>query len=258
MTRVKSFDGVELAVTDEGEGRPVLLAHSLGADHRIWDPVAADLRAAGFRTVRYDLRGHGESDAPEGPYDVAIFGKDMLAILDALDLPQADVIGLSVGGMAAMWLAVNAPERVAKLVLANTTPFIPVKDRWDPLIADALANGLDGIAGPMILGWLSEGFKLGDPAAANALVESMRMMNPVGFAGTCAILRDVDLRGDLSRIAAPTLVVHGVEDERGVPASAGLVAGIAGAVRADIADAAHLSPAENPGQVARAILEFLA
>ncbi|MDF7775391.1 alpha/beta fold hydrolase [Sphingomonas sp. AOB5] len=258
MTLVQSFDGVRLAVVDEGEGVPVLMAHSLGADHRIWDPVAAELRTAGFRTIRYDLRGHGASDVPDGPYDVAMFGKDMVAILDALGIARAHAVGLSVGGMAAMWLAVNAPDRVDRLVLANTTPFIPVKDRWDPLIAEALDAGLDGIAKPMILGWLSAGFKAEQPDAAVGLVNAMLHMPPAGFAGTCAILRDVDLRADLSRIAAPTLVVHGVEDERGVPASAALVSHIAGAVRADIADAAHLSPAENPGQVARAILEFLA
>jgi len=260
MNVVRNRNGLYLSISDEGpaSGRPVVLAHSLGATRAIWDSVAAELVAAGFRAIRYDLRGHGDSQVPDGPYGVADFGRDLLSVVEELGLERADIGGLSVGGMAAMWLAAHEPGRVGRLVLANTTPYIPAKDRWDPLIAKALAEGLDDIAEPMILGWLSAVFKERCPDAASALVEAMRATPPAGFAGTCAILRDVDLRGELSRITAPTLVLHGMEDERGGPASAALYAGIAGSVRVDIPDAAHLSPAENPRAVGRAMLEFLA
>lgn len=256
----ESRQGPNLAMSDEGAANSpaVVLAHSLGATRAIWNPVAAALVANGFRVIRYDLRGHGESDVIKGPYSVADFGGDLLSVIVAAGLDRAHVVGLSVGGMAAMWLAANMPGRVDRLVLANTTPFIPAKERWDPLITQALSDGLDGIAAPMIEGWLSAGFRQDQPNAAASLVEAMRTTPPAGFAGTCAILRDVDLRDDLARIAAPTLILHGVEDARGAPASAALNAGIAGSVKVDIPGAAHLSPAENPAAVARAILEFLA
>lgn len=259
MTRVETLDGVTIAVVEQGphDGMPVVLAHSLGASHAIWGGIVTGLIDAGYRVIRYDLRGHGGSGAPEGPYNAELFGRDLIAVLDGLGIARAHVGGLSVGGMAAMWTAVNAPERIDRLVLANTTAFIPAKDRWDPLIAEARSAGLEGIAPTMILGWLSAGFVARDPAKASALVEAMRTMPPEGFAGTCAVLRDVDLRDDLARIQAPTLIIHGVEDARGEPASAGLNAGIAGSFRSDIPDAAHLSPAENPDAVRDAILQFL-
>lgn len=257
MRSVKSFDGTGLALCDEGpsHGRPVLLAHSLGATYAIWDEIAAGLVDKGFRVLRADGRGHGASDAPEGPYSVEDIGRDLIALLDAAAAPKAHIVGLSMGGMAAMWLAVHAPERVDRLVLANTTAFIPVKDRWDQMIAQSRQQGMAPIAEPTILSWLSPGFRERNPARTAALVATMRAMPPHGYAGCCAILRDVDLRGSLGSIAAPTLVVNGKDDERGAAASAALTAGIAGARRVDIPDAAHLSPTENPRALLSALLK---
>ncbi len=264
MTKVKirmvmADDGTRLNVRiDNPDGaRTILLSHALGGDLSFWDGVTAAF-ANRFRIVRYDMRGHGASDVPNGPYTVDMIGRDALAVLEAVGVDQADFVGHSMGGMAGMWLAINHPSRVGRLVLANTTPFIAVKDSWDPLIAKALAEGMGPIAEPTISGWLSDVYKAGNPAGTAALVAKMRAMPAAGYAGACAVLRDVDLRDDLGRIAAPTLVVNGADDgPRGDRPAALMTEAIPDALRVDIPASAHLSPAENSAAFVAALESFL-
>jgi pimeloyl-ACP methyl ester carboxylesterase len=187
-----------------------------------------------------------------------MLGRDALAVMDACGVSSAHFVGLSQGGMTGMWLAAHHPHRIQRLVLANTTAYIPVKDHWNALIETALKQGMEGIAEPTVTGWLSAQFKSAQPQRAATLVQTMRAMSPAGYAGCCAVLRDVDLRADLARILAPTLVIAGIKDgERGAAAAAALASGINGARRFDIADAAHLSAVENPAAFNRALTEFL-
>lgn len=257
--RVTSFDGTNLHVCLEGrrDAPPVLLSHSLGGTLQQWDQLSEAL-APHFRIIRYDSRGHGASDVPSGAYHVETLGRDALAIMDALQLERVHFVGLSQGAMAGMWLAATFPARIDKLVLANTTAFIPVKDHWNGLIETALARGLDEIAPKTIHGWLGETYKQANPAGVDTLVRTMASMAPAGYAGAAAALRDVDLRPDLGRIIASTLVIAGVEDgPRGAAAAAALTSAIAHAHRVDLPEAAHLSPIENPVLFNAAVLSFL-
>src|SRR5262245_26761279 len=107
---------------DGPDGAPVVvLAHSLGLDHGMWDAQAADL-APHVRVLRYDLRGHGASAAPAGDYRIEDLGRDVLALVDALGIQTFALCGLSIGGMVAQWVAAHAPDRLTHLILANTTP----------------------------------------------------------------------------------------------------------------------------------------
>ena len=247
MPHVTSHDGCRLNVLVEGpdSGPPVMLAHYLGGVLGTFDEQAKFL-AKSRRVVRFDTRGQGASDAPEGPYSVAILGQDVLAIMDALGIERADFIGVSQGGMAGMWLAANHPGRLERLVLANTTPFIPNKPVWDELATRALHEGMDAIARPTITGWLSDGFKASHPDRVETLVGHMAGMSPTGYAGNTRVLRDVDLRDALRTIAAPTLVIAGAEDgPRGASAPV-MAESIADARLVVIPAAAHLSNLENP------------
>jgi 3-oxoadipate enol-lactonase len=209
--------------------------------------------------IRYDARGHGASDAPAGDYSVEMMAKDALAAMDALGVQKANFVGLSMGGMIGMWLAAHEPERIDKLVLANTTARIPATDMLNGWIAKAKAEGLAGLAEPIITGWLSQGFRDANPARTRALVDAMGGMTIDGFCGSVAVLRDSDRREDLAKITAPTLVIAGVEDgPRGDAAAQALADGIAGAKRANLPAAAHLSPVENPSAFAEAVGGFLA
>ena len=223
----------------------------------MWD---AQVEAFGerFRVVRYDSRGHSGSEAPDGEHAIEMLGKDALAVMDALEVTRAHFVGLSQGGMTGMWLGAHAPERIDHLVLANTTAHIPARDLLNGWIQTALSDGLDSIAPPIMTGWLSAKFKAAHPERTRELVEAFRLMSPKGFAGSCAVLRDSDRRDDLPKIKAPTLVIAGVEDgPMGAAAAQALVDAIPGARRADIPDAAHLSPIENPEAFNAAVLGFL-
>ena len=257
--QIQSFDGTPLNVRLEGpEGAPMLmLSHALGGSVDLWRETAP-LLAERFRVVRYDARGHGASGAPEGDYSVEIMARDALSILAAIGAQKVHFVGLSMGGMVGMWLAAHASTRIDRLVLANTTAHIPAAEMLNGWIKTARAEGVAGLAPPIITGWLSAGFKAANPERTAALVAAMAGMSVPGFAGAVAVLRDSDRRPDLPLIKAPTLVIAGIEDgPRGEGAAQALAEAIAGAQRANLPDAAHLSPVENPGAFAEAVLNHL-
>lgn len=256
---IASFDGTSLYVVEDGvpDGPAVVLSHALGGTLRHWDLLVEAL-APRFRVIRYDSRGHGRSDVPTGDYSNEMMGRDALAVLDALRVTRTHFVGLSQGGMSGMWLAANAPERVDKLVLANTTAFIPAKDPWDALIRKALQQGLADIASTTIASWVGETYKRESPDGVADLVRTMEGMLSRGYAGAAAALRDVDLRPALPKINAKTLVIAGIEDgPRGAGAAAALVTAIPDARRVDLPAAGHLSAVENPPAFNAAVLEFL-
>ncbi|MEI9964786.1 MAG: alpha/beta fold hydrolase [Caulobacteraceae bacterium] len=256
---IESFDGCPIHVRDEGEadGPAVVFSHAIGGGLSMWDAQAGPFGER-FRVIRYDTRGHGGSGNCEGEHSIEMLAKDALAVMDTLGVKTAHFVGLSQGGMTGMWLGAHAPERIGKLVLSNTTAHIPAYDMLTGWIQTALSQGLDGIAPPTMDHWLSAQFKAAHPDQAKALAEAFRTMSREGFAGSCAALRDSDRTTDLANIKAPTLVIAGIEDGPGGAAAAdNLVANIPGAHRADIPDAAHLSPIENPAAFNKAVLDFL-
>lgn len=236
----------------------VLFSHSLGVTLDTWDAQVRSLDNR-WRVVRYDARGHGRSDAPGGPYELAMLAADALAVLDAADVATAHVVGLSMGGMVGMWLAAHRPDRVGRLVLANTTAHIPLRDMWNSRIETALSVGMGSIASATLQRWVSERFKTVQPEAIAAIAETMRTMSPAGYAGCCAALRDADQRATVGAIAAPALVLTGAADQAITPAVAeALAAAIPGARCAIVPDAGHLSNIEQPEAFNALIRSFLA
>jgi 3-oxoadipate enol-lactonase len=258
MPRIESFDGTHIEVKINGpvDGVPILLSHYLGGTSQTW---AAQVEALSnrFRVIRYDTRGHGASDTPSGPYEISMLGRDALSVMEHLGLARAHFAGLSQGGMTGMWLAANHPDKIDRLVLANTTPYIPNKPVWDALIVRSEVEGMNTIAKQTISSWLSDGFKMRHPEILSELIAIMRGMSPVGYAGSCAVLRDIDLRDDLARIAAPTLVIGGEEDGPRGAAGPAMAEAIAGARMVIIPEASHLSAIENSNAFNGAVLEHL-
>ena len=140
LTSITTGDGVRIAYRFDGEqDRPVLLlSNSIGTDLHMWDGQVPALTEH-FRLLRYDARGHGASGAPAGPYSLDRLGRDVVELLDALGLQRVHVLGLSLGGFVAQWLAIHEPERVDRLVLSNTAAHLGPPQQWDPLIAGLLA-----------------------------------------------------------------------------------------------------------------------
>ena len=187
-------------------GRPVLiLSHSIGTDHAMWDLQLADLLAH-FQVLRYDTRGHGASDAPEGEYTVAMLGGDLLGLADALGISQFAFCGLSMGGAIGQWVAAHAPERVTHLVLANTSPQFVPRTNWETRIAAVSKGGMPAIVDVVMPRlFLPETLAKKNPHAAS-IRSVLSGTDPVGYTGCCAALRDWD-GGDLRpRIKAPTQI----------------------------------------------------
>ncbi|MEW6322546.1 MAG: 3-oxoadipate enol-lactonase [Acidobacteriota bacterium] len=251
-------DGVGLAYTDEGpRGAPVLiLSNSLGTTRALWERPAAAL-ATTFRVIRYDTRGHGESDVPDGDYSIARLGHDVVSLMDGLSIARAHVAGVSVGGLTALWLGIHAPERVNRLVLLNTGAVIATPEVWRERIQTARTEGLRALADRAIGRWFTEGFRAREPETFERFRAALAATPPEGYAGCCASMRDADLRPDAGRVRAQTLVIVGRHDQATPPAlGEWLRDHIPGAQLLEV-DAAHLSTVEAPEDVARGMAGFL-
>ncbi|MEY4508853.1 MAG: hypothetical protein RLZZ450_975 [Pseudomonadota bacterium] len=229
------------------DGKPdapwVVLCHALGTDHTLWDAQQRAL-AADYRVLRYDLRGHGESDAPDAPYTLRVLAGDLLALLDALYIERAHVSGISIGGMVAMALAAISPTRVNRLVLANTAARIASAEVWSERIQAVRKDGLEPLVEPALSRWFSESFRAREPAIVDAYGQTLLRTDALGYAGCCAALRDGDLTLLLHSIRAPSLVIAGAFDPVTTPTHGrALAAGIAGASYVEL-EASHLSNVE--------------
>jgi 3-oxoadipate enol-lactonase len=233
----------EIAGPDDGP--TVVLSNSLGSTAAMWDPQVPTL-AQRLRVVRYDHRGHGGSPVPPGPYALEDLGADALGLLDRLGLERVHWCGLSLGGMVGMWLAVNAPERIDRLVLCCTSARLGPPEMWAQRAETVRAEGVEAIADAGLERWLTEGFRAREPQTT-AEVRAMLVATPdEGYAGCCAAIEHMDLVGDLGTIRAPTLVIAGRQDPATPPEHGErIAAGIPGA-RLELVDAAHLATIEQP------------
>jgi pimeloyl-ACP methyl ester carboxylesterase len=125
----------------------------------MWEPQMKALTQV-FRVIRYDRRGHGKSNVPPAPYTMERFGRDVLAILDDLNIEKVHWCGLSMGGMVGQWLGANAPERFGKLILANTACHYPDPTRWLERIKAVKDGGMAAVADAVIAGWLTQDFRV--------------------------------------------------------------------------------------------------
>jgi 3-oxoadipate enol-lactonase / 4-carboxymuconolactone decarboxylase len=208
-----NVDNTRLFYRLEGKpDKPVLvLSHSIGCDHGMWAPQVADLLPH-FQVLRYDTRGHGASDAPSGEYSVELLGRDVLALVDALGIGNFAFCGLSMGGAIGQGLAINAPQRITHLVLANTSPYFHPHSNWEHRIRLVSEGGMAAIVDIAMQRFFSpETLARGDEYA-NSIRSVILGTNPVGYLGCCAALRDMDHRELLPRIKVPTLVIAGDRD----------------------------------------------
>jgi 3-oxoadipate enol-lactonase len=250
---------VELAHRFDGPAdAPVLvLGSSLGTTGAMWDENVGAL-AERFRLLRYDTRGHGDSPAPSGPYSMDELGADVIALLDRLELERVAFCGLSIGGMIGMFVASEAPERIERLVLCCTVPHFPPRELWDERIETVRAEGIEPMVEPSLGRWLPPDVRATRPEAEEHLRALVRSTPPEGYAGCCEAIRDMDLRGRLARIDAPTLVVAGSQDPS-TPAERvrEIAAAVGGARYVELEGAAHIANMARPREFERAVLDHL-
>ena len=243
---------------DGRDDRPVLiLSHSLGCDHTLWDEQAAAL-ATHFCVLRYDTRGHGATAAPSGDYTIETLALDSLALADSLGIRQFAWCGLSLGGMIGQWLAANAPDRVSALVLANTSPHLTDATLMESRRQAVLEHGMAAIEDAVLGRFFTPEQLRAVTPDVQRIRRVLRATNPAGYAGCCAAIRDMDLRPLLSSIRAPVCIIAGDYDVSTPWQGHGeiLASSIAGS-RVEHLPAAHLSNLGMPRTFNAALSRFL-
>jgi 3-oxoadipate enol-lactonase / 4-carboxymuconolactone decarboxylase len=243
------------------EGKPgaplFMLSHSIGADHGMWAPQVGALLPY-FQILRYDTRGHGASDAPRGDYSIETLARDALGIADALEVGKFAFCGLSLGGMIGQWLGMHASDRLSALVLANTSPMLGPASNWDTRKKLVLEGGMAAIVDMAMQRFFSPAAWVSEDAHAHSVKNVLLSTNPIGYAGCCMAIREMDHTAGLRKIRVPTLIIAGDRDvstpweghgeilEREIPGA-----------RSVRLPAAHLSNIERPHSFNLALLDFL-
>jgi 3-oxoadipate enol-lactonase len=236
----------------------LLLGGSLGSNLDMWRPQLPRFGDR-LRVVRFDHRGHGGSPVPPGPYRIEDLGRDVLALLDRLGIERASYCGLSLGGMVGMWLAANAPDRIERLVLICTSAHLPPAEGWLGRAAQVRTVGMGPVADAVLGRWFTPRYRAALPARV-APYRAMIAASPAeGYAAGCEAIAAMDLRPDLGRIVAPTLVVAGADDPATPPEHGELIHRMIKNSRlAVVPSAAHLANVEQPETIAQLVLDHIA
>jgi len=251
-------DGCLLNVSVEGRqsGPTLMLSNSLGTNMQMWQPQMKALTEV-FRVIRYDRRGHGKSGVAAAPYSMERFGRDVLAILDDLNIDRVHWCGLSMGGMVGQWLGANAPERMGKIVLANTACYYTDPTNWHNRIKAVKEGGIAAVADTVIAGWLTADFREREPQIT-ANLKAMLLASPVqGYLACCEALSTLDQRELLPDIKSPTLVIAGRHDMATPIAAGELIRSRIPGASLTILDAAHISNVEQSHAFTEAVVGFL-
>ena len=249
--------GIAYRVDGTSDGPALVFSNSLGTDHRLWDRQMPAVEER-FRIVRYEACGHGVSDPPRGPVTIERLALDLLALLDHLDIERAIVCGCSLGGVIALWLAVNRPDRLTGVVLANTGAKVGTNERWDARIAAVRAGGTAAVRDQVVGRFLTPEFRARDPETTALISGMFGATNADGYIAACEALRANDLRADASKVRIPVLIVGSERDQSTPPVlSRELHASIEGSELVMIPEAAHLSNVEQPEHFNGVLLRFL-
>jgi 3-oxoadipate enol-lactonase len=244
-------------ISGDGAAPVVVLASSLATTRSMWQPQEAAL-AERFRVLRYDHRGHGESQVQASPYRIADLGQDVLDLLDDLGIERFSFVGLSLGGMTGMWIASEVPHRVHRLALLCTSAALEQSEAWHERAAMVRAGGMSTIATTVVSRWFTPGFAAANPAVVERHLAGVLAMSIEGYVGCCLAIAEMDLRDRLAGIEAPTLAIAGRQDPAiPPPHSEAIVAAVSGA-RLELVDgAAHIANVEQPAVIERLLIDHL-
>lgn len=234
---------------------PLILVNSLGADHAVWNPVLPGL-ARYFRVIRLDKRGHGASDAPAGDYSIERLARDVLAVADAAGAARFHYAGLSIGGMIGIWLAANAGERIERLVLTNTSATMDPRSLSDR-IAAVRAGGMAAVADAVLGRWFTAAYAARCTEHHATVRETLLSIDPLGYAGCCAAIRDMSIEPLLPTITRPTLVIAGSVDPSTPPEQGRRIAAAIPHARYLELPTAHFSHSEQPARWIDWVVRFL-
>jgi 3-oxoadipate enol-lactonase len=221
------------------EDAPVLvLGNALGTTTQMWRDFSLP-----FRLLRFDHRGHGRSAPVEGPCTIEDLARDVVELLDHLGLRQVYYCGASLGGMLGMWLAAHT-DRISRLALMCTTAWYPDKSVWDERIAVLRAQGMEPLADAIVSRWFTPAFS---PAVVARFREDLLNVDVPSYIACAQAIRDMDLRLDLAKIDAPTVVIAAAQDHATPPECARHIADeLSDSELYIVGEAAHLAVVEAP------------
>jgi 3-oxoadipate enol-lactonase len=258
--RIKA-NGIEINYELSGKrgAQVVVLSHSLSSGLLMWNPQMGALNPY-FRVLRYDIRGHGGSDAPSGAYTMELLAEDVIKVLDALDIDQAHFVGLSLGGMIGQSLALDYPHRLRSLTLCDTAAIIPAEAQplWQERMDKARKEGMKALSDQTMERWFTPSF-LKQNFKILAVIREQLLATPVsGYIGCAEAIRRLNYLEQLSKIKTPTLIMVGADDP-GTPVSASetIHERISGSKLVILPSARHLSNVEQTEAFNAALLEFL-
>ena len=243
-------------------GPVVAFSHSLAADLGMWAEQVPALAAAGYRALRIDLRGHGGSGAPPGPYTIDQLADDLILVLDAIGVKQCHFVGLSIGGMIGQSLGIRHAGRVKSLMLCDTQAASPADaaTRWGPRIEAVLkANSLEPITDATIARWLTEDYRKKHPGRWQQIRDTIAGCTPAGYIGCAQAIGNYNFIAQLKTVKTPALVVCGTDDPAGSPAEVRHIASLfANGSYDEFVGARHLPNMEQPDAFNRVMLKWLA
>ncbi|HZJ06504.1 MAG TPA: 3-oxoadipate enol-lactonase [Nocardioidaceae bacterium] len=235
----------------------IVLSNSLGSTVTMWDRQIPALSGVA-RVVRYDIRGHGRSPVPNGPYDLDDLTDDVVALLDRLALDRVHFVGLSIGGMTGMRLAAREPDRVDRMVVLCTSVRLEPTQGWHDRAATVRSEGAAAVAEAVAGRWYTRGFHERHPDRVADAIRLIGSTPPEGYASCCEAIATMDLRDDLAAIIAPTLAIAGAEDPATPPDHLERIAdGVKDGRLLVVPEAAHLANDEQPDVVNPAIIDHL-
>lgn len=254
-------NGIEFhcELSGKSDGPVVVLSHSLASSMVMWEPQL-DVLEPEFRVLRYDMRGHGQSEATGGEYSLEMLGEDVIGLMDALDIEKAHFVGLSIGGMIGQGLGLNHSGRLLSLTLCDTAPVLPAEAK--PLFRErmdlARTHGMAALVEGTLARWFTAPFLEKAPPVVNRIREQVAATPVDGFIGCSHAILDLDYLDRLASITLDTLIIVGEEDI-GTPVAA------AEAIHAEIPhsrlevlpSAMHLSNIEQAEAFNKAIMDFL-
>lgn len=249
-----------LACREDGlpDAPVLLLSNSLGTSLEMWEPQVVPL-ARHFRVVRYDQRGHGESSAPPGPYSIEDLGGDVIELLDGLGHEKVSYAGVSLGGMVGMWLAINAPDRIDRLVIASSAPYLGPPEAWHDRAETVRAAGTSSLTEAIFARWFTPSFHEAHPEVLGLFSSMLSAASDEGYSACCEAIAAMDQRDAIHSITAPTLVIAGADDPTTTPALAlEMQQAIEGSSLVVLPRCAHIANVERAGEFTEAMLVHLA
>lgn len=235
----------------------IVFSNSLGTNFNMWKPQITFFQKNYF-VICYDTRGHGQSSAPQGPYDIEQLGLDLIHLLDHLNIEKAIFCGISMGGLTGQWLVIHKPERFHRAIVCNTSAKIGNEQAWNDRASLARTQGLEPIASTAASRWFTEPFIQSNAATVAELSNDLGAGSPEGYASCCEALAKADLREKLESIYVPLLIIAGRKDPVTTVTDAQyMVNHIRSSALFEI-DASHISNIEQPKAFNQAILDFIA